>query len=97
MSLARTARLWPVVLAHILLLREVSVVPRGTVKWFDPKTGVGVITWGDGEPDAVVYSSAIQLCCRARALVAAEAVILDVIKDSQGVWAANVCRAEPCC
>ncbi|GGU46296.1 hypothetical protein GCM10010244_85160 [Streptomyces coeruleorubidus] len=69
-------------------------MPRGIVKWFDPKTGVGVIAWGDGEPDAVVYTSAIQLCCRSRALVAAEAVVLDVIKDSLGVWAGNVRRAE---
>ncbi|RKT02339.1 CspA family cold shock protein [Streptomyces sp. 3211.6] len=72
-------------------------MPRGTVKWFDPKAGVGVIAWGDGEPDAVVYPSAIQLCCRVRTLVATEAVTLDVIKDSQGVWAANVRRTGPCC
>ncbi|MFJ7242159.1 cold-shock protein [Streptomyces olivaceus] len=97
MPLGRTVRLWPVILAHILLMREVRVVPRGTVKWFDPNAGVGVIAWGDSEPDAVVYSSAVQLCCRAHSLMAAEAVVLDVIKDSQGVWAANVRRAELCC
>ncbi|MFE6132212.1 cold-shock protein [Streptomyces sp. NPDC056437] len=72
-------------------------MPRGVVKWFDPSEEVGVITWGDGEPDAVVYSSAVQPCCRARSLTATEAVVLDVITDSHGVFAANVRRAGFCC
>ncbi|MEU1073655.1 MULTISPECIES: cold shock domain-containing protein [unclassified Streptomyces] len=73
------------------------MVPEGTVKWFDPNKGVGVITWENGQPDALVHACAIQVCCRARTLAAQDAVILDVIKDSDGIWAANIHRAQPPC
>ncbi|WP_406002753.1 cold-shock protein [Streptomyces sp. NBC_00829] len=71
-------------------------MPRGTVKWFDPEKGYGVIAQDAGEPDADVDSFAVQGCCRARALTTGERVVFDVVRDSQGIRAENVHRAGAC-
>lgn len=78
-------------------LKGVEGVPRGTVKWFGPDEGYGVIVRDGGEPDAVVQLSAIQVCCRARGLMAGDEVSFDVIADSDGIRAENVRRTDAGC
>ncbi|MFI6106976.1 cold-shock protein [Streptomyces sp. NPDC051310] len=73
-----------------------EVVPRGTVKWFSQGEWYGVIVQDGGGPDAIVWSTAIQVCCRPRGLTKGDRVCFDIIQDSQGVRAENVCRAEGC-
>ncbi|UYQ64118.1 cold shock domain-containing protein [Streptomyces peucetius] len=67
------------------------------MKWFGPDEGYGVIVRNGGEPDAIVYFSAIQMCCRARGLMTGDKVSFDVMADSEGVRAENVRRTEPGC
>ncbi|WP_269856068.1 cold-shock protein [Streptomyces sp. RPT161] len=73
-------------------------MPSGTVKWFSPEKGHGVITRDDdGEPDAIMDFLAVKGCCRVRGLTAGDRVIFDVVKDSEGVWAENVRRIGTYC
>ncbi|MEV4682820.1 cold-shock protein [Streptomyces kurssanovii] len=97
--LALKARLlWPVVSGRTLCeppppsrgSRRGCPVPLGTVKWFDPERGVGLVVPDDGRPDAVAYRSAIH-GHGGHSLLVGERVFFDLTRDSAGIRADNIC------
>jgi len=67
-------------------------MPKGKVKWFDPKKGYGFIV-GDEEQDVFVHYTSI-VGEGFRALKDGETVDYELVESEKGLQAQNVVRGE---
>jgi CspA family cold shock protein len=70
--------------------KEITRMPIGTVKWFDPKKGYGFIVGDEGQDVFVHYTSIVGNGFRA--LKDGESVDYELVKGEKGFQARNVIR-----
>ena len=71
--------------------KEVPIMNKGTVKWFNPDKGFGFISNDEGGEDVFVHFSAIQ-GDGFKTLEEGQAVEFDVVEGNRGEQAANVVK-----
>jgi len=76
--------------AEIGSLREVTKMPSGKVKWFDPRKGYGFIIGEEGQDVFVHYTSIVG--DGFRALKDGETVDYELVRGEKGFQARNVVR-----
>ncbi len=72
--------------------REESIMPLGTVKWFNAEKGFGFIAPDDGGPDVFAHYSAIATSGY-RSLEENQKVQFDVTQGPKGPQASNITPA----
>jgi len=73
----------------VRILREESIMPVGTVKWFNAEKGFGFIAPDDGGPDVFAHYSAIATSGY-RSLEENQKVQFDVTQGPKGPQASNI-------
>jgi CspA family cold shock protein len=73
----------------VRILREESIMPVGTVKWFNAEKGFGFIAPEDGGPDVFAHYSAIATSGY-RTLEENQKVQFDVTQGPKGPQASNI-------
>ena len=76
----------------LVLRKEVTDMPTGTVKWFNDSKGYGFITVEDDDKDVFVHHSAIQGEFGFKSLAEGEKVSFDVEEGPKGPSAINVVK-----
>ena len=82
--------LWPFLRRLQILMKEVTDMANGTVKWFNESKGFGFITRDDGT-DVFAHYSAIQ-GDGFKSLVDGDTVSFDVVDGDKGLKAQNIVK-----